>query len=146
MKKIAAILAILFAVLNIACAKDTETKKVNEIYLTANGTTWTVTLEQNKSSAALVELLKKGNITIHAHDYGSFEKVGNLPQSLPRTDRQISTKPGDLILYQGNQITIYYDTNSWSFTKLGHIKGATRQNMLSVLGSGDVDLVLSVEK
>lgn len=68
MKKIAAILAILFAVLNIACAKDTETKKVNEIYLTANGTTWTVTLEQNKSSAALVELLRKGDLTIHTHD------------------------------------------------------------------------------
>ncbi len=127
--------------------------EISSIYLTAirseassERTTWTVTLEQNKSAAALVELLQKGDVTIPAHDYGSFEKVGNLPQSLPRTDTQITTKPGDLILYQGNQITLYYDTNSWSFTKLGHIAGATRESLLSVLGSGNVDLLLSVRK
>lgn len=165
MKKLTALFTILFAALNIVCASgsgdsatsnDSSSKggsTVNQIYLTAirseassERTTWTVELESNKSATALVELLQKGDVTVHAHDYGDFEKVGNFGTSLPRTDKQITTKPGDLILYQGNQITLYYDTNSWNFTKLGHIEGATREGLLKVLGSGDVDLVLSLEK
>ena len=142
MKKLFSILLVtIFAVCS-SCAND----MVNEIYLTANGTTLTVTLENNKSVTALVALLKKGDITIKAHDYGSFEKVGDLGTTIARSDSQITTKPGDLILYLGNQITIYYDTNSWNFTLLGHVKDATKESMLKVLGSGDVDFTLSLIK
>src|SRR5574344_1853700 len=118
MKKLFSILLVtIFAVCS-SCAND----MVNEIYLTANGTTLTVALENNKSVTALVALLKKGDITIKAHDYGSFEKVGDLGTTIVRSDRQITTKPGDIILYLGNQITIYYDTNSWNFTFIGLFK------------------------
>ena len=88
---------------------------------TAKNTVWNVKLSDNSSAEALVQKLKEGPVTLLMHDYGSFEKVGELPFSLPRNDEQITTEPGDVILYQGNQITFYYDTNSWSFTRLGKI-------------------------
>ena len=78
------------------------------------------------------------------HDYGSFEKVGSLPSSLPRNDTQITTEPGDIILYQGNQITFYYDTNSWNFTRLGKIDGITKAGLKKILGKGNVTAVLSL--
>jgi hypothetical protein len=152
MKRLYSMLVIVILAACTACASPAadnaalEETTVSEIYLTANGTTWTVTLENNKSAVALVALLKKGDITIHAHDYGSFEKVGDLGTAIVRSDSQITTKPGDLILYQGNMITLYYDTNSWNFTLLGHIQGATKDGLLSVLGNGNVDLVLSQKK
>lgn len=111
--------------------------QVGETMLTAE-------LEDNSSAAALADLLAEGPITVNLHDYGSFEKVGPLPQSLPTNDAQITTSPGDVILYQGDQISIYYDVNSWSFTRLAHIEGATTESLLSVLGEDDVEVVLSL--
>ena len=78
------------------------------------------------------------------HDYGNFEKVGSLPTSLPRNDEQITTEPGDIILYQGNQITIYYDTNTWSFTRLGKVNGLSQSELKAILGSGGVTAVFSI--
>ena len=72
------------------------------------------------------------------HDYDSFEKVGPLPKSLPRNDTQITTRAGDIILYQGNQITIYYDVNSWNFTKLGKVEDVTQDELKQILGKGNV--------
>ena len=108
--------------------------------------TLTATLYDNSSSRALVELLENSSITIGMHDYGNFEKVGTLPKSLPRNDRQITTEAGDIILYQGNQITFYYDTNSWSFTLLGKIDGVTKEELKKILGKGNVTSVLSISK
>ena len=102
------------------------------------------TLEDNSSAAALVELLKDGPVTVSMQDYGNVEKVGPLGVSLPTNDMQIATKPGDVILYQGDQITIYYDRNTWDFTRLARIEGATREGLLEVLGQGDVEVTLSL--
>jgi len=102
-------------------------------------------LEDNSSAEAFKEKLSEGMLTIKAHDYGDFEKVGSLPWSLVRNDEQITTRPGDIILYQGNQITVYYDTNTWSFTKLAHIEGATRESLLEAFGSGDVEISFYLE-
>ncbi len=112
--------------------------------ITANGTTMTATLEDNSSAGAFAEMLREGPVMVSAHDYGNFEKVGPLPQSLPTNDEQITTQPGDVILYQGNQITIYYDQNTWSFTRLAHIDGATREGLLSMLGDGDVEITFAL--
>lgn len=95
-------------------------------------------------STALLALLKDGDITVNAHDYGSFEKVGSLGTKLPTNDEQITTEPGDVILYQGNQITVYYDTNSWNFTRLGRVQGVTAEELKGILGAGDVTMVLSL--
>ena len=114
-----------------------------------NGTskhTLTATLNDNSSSHALLELLQKGELTIEMHDYGNFEKVGSLPATLPRNDKQITTEPGDIILYLGNQITFYYDTNSWNFTLLGKIDNVTQAELKKILGTGNITAELSVAK
>ena len=78
-------------------------------------------MEDNSSAREFQELLEQGPVTIEMEDYGGFEKVGTLGTDLTRNDRQITTEPGDVILYQGNQITIYYGTNTWNFTRLAKI-------------------------
>lgn len=124
---------------------QSETEAAMKISITINGNDkLSATLSDNSSSKAFYELLKKGEITVKMHDYGNFEKVGDLPQSLPRNDTQITTKPGDIILYQGNQITIYYDTNSWNFTLLGRVDGKTQAELKAILGEGDVTAVFAV--
>ena len=104
----------------------------------------TATLVDNSSATAFYELLKKAPVTIKMRDYGNFEKVGPLGTTLPRNDTQITTTAGDIILYQGNQITIYYDTNSWNFTRLGKVDGTTQAELKKILGKGDVTAVFSV--
>ena len=94
---------------------------MDKITLSFNDRTYTATLADNPSAQAFAELLKDGPLTVSAHDYGNFEKVGSLGTELPRTDEQITTAPGDIILYQGNQITVYYAQNTWNFTRLGRI-------------------------
>ena len=80
------------------------------------------------------------------HDYGSFEKVGETGNTLPRNDERITTEPGDVILYPGTSITIYYDTNSWNFTRLGKIQDAAKEDLLAALGDGNVTVTFSIEK
>ncbi len=104
------------------------------------------TLADNSSAAAFYELLKKGAVAIKMRDYGSFEKVGPLGTTLPRNDTQITTTAGDIILYQGNQITIYYNTNSWNFTRLGKVDGMTQAELKKILGKGDVTAVFEILK
>ena len=120
-----------------------EEKSDNKLKISVNGTELTATLEDNSSAQALTELLKQGNITVDMSDYGNFEKVGNLPQSLPKNDEKITTVPGDIILYQGNKITIYYAENTWDFTKLGHINNITQEELKAILGDGDITVTLS---
>ena len=75
-----------------------------------------------------------------------MKKVGSLGTSLPRNDEQITTTAGDIILYQGNQITIYYDTNSWNFTRLGKVDGVTQAELKKILGKGDITAVFEILK
>ena len=114
--------------------------------LTIGNTVWTATLAGNTSAGALLELLAGGPVTIPMRDYASMEKVGSLGQSLPRNDEQITAKPGDLILYQGNALVIYYSPNSWSFTYLGSIDNVTQEELREVLGSGDTEVTLSLDE
>lgn len=85
-----------------------------------------------------------GDVIVAMHDYGNFEKAGSLGFTLPRKDANITTTQGDVILYQGNQITIYYDENTWNFIKLGHID-ISHAELMSILGSDDVKVVFSIE-
>lgn len=123
--------------------KDMET---NTIKLTVNGRSFTVTLAKNTSAEALKKHLSQKSVSIRVHDYDDMEKVGSLGFSLPRNDMQTTTKPGDIILYQGNYIVFYYDTNSWNFTRLGQIDGiSSRREMLDLLGGkGEVTVTLSL--
>lgn len=128
---------ILIALSIMASAQD-------RIYLTANGETRSVTIADNDATAMLKTLLAEGNISVSMHDYGGFEKVGSLPQSLPSSDSQISTAPGDIMLYLGNQMVIFYGQNSWAYTRLGKIDNASASEIKDFLGNGSVDVILSL--
>ena len=129
-------------------APESEQKDGSEVMkklgISVGGNLLTADFEDNSSAEAFASRLAEGSVTVSMSDYGDFEKVGSLGFSLPRNDRSIDTVPGDVILYQGNQITIYYDENSWSFTKLAHIPGATRESVLDFLGSGTVSVTFSL--
>lgn len=78
-------------------------------------------------------------------DYGNMEKMGPIGKDLPTNDEEITTKAGDLILYQGNSLVIYYDENSWNFTRLGKIEGVTGEELLDAFGDGDVTVTFSLQ-
>lgn len=123
-----------------------ERKEDMKLYIRVNNRILTATLENNSSVDALIEKLEKQDITLDMEDYANFEKVGALGFSLPRNDKQITTEAGDIILYQGNSITIYYDTNSWSFTKLGKIDNISQKELKQILGNGNVTVTLTLDK
>ncbi len=117
-----------------------------QLIIEANDRQMNVSLYGNSSAEALIEKLnKEGSVTLELHEFGNFEKVGDLPWELPRNDEEITTKPGDLLLFEGNKITIYYDVNTWDFTPLGKIVGYTRQELLDILGEGDVTVTLMLD-
>ena len=116
-----------------------------KVLLKVGGNSMTATLTDNEATRELTKLLEQGDITIRMSDYGGFEKVGALPQSLPTSNTQITTVLGDIMLYQGNQMVIFYGSNSWSYTRLGKIDEATASNIKQFLGNSDVTLTLSLE-
>ena len=126
--------------------KEEEPVKQAQFYMIVGETTFTADFADNSSADAFRELLAQGDLTINMSDYGSFEKVGSIGQSLPREDTQISTTTGDVILYQGNQIVVFYGTNSWSYTRLGKIQNATKDDLLTAFGSGNVTITFSLTK
>jgi len=150
-KRFPLIMMVLLLCMATACASDGSGAMDNEsmkitIEVTSDTGTYklSATLLDNSSSTAFYSALEKAPITVDMHDYVSFEKVGSLGMSFPRNDTQITTEPGDIILYQGNQITIYYDENTWSFTLLGKIDSVTSSELRSILGKGNVKAVFSV--
>ena len=122
-----------------------QTEAPVKLKIHVNDTTFTATLEENSSAKAFAEFLTQGDLTLDMHDYGSFEKVADLPRSFPRNDKQIDTDAGDIILYQGNSITIYYDKNSWNFTRLARIDNVNKKRLQQILGKGNVKATFSVE-
>ena len=147
-------MAMLLPVCSLACvaAEETETpapkiaaeEGETMIYAHIGERVLTIRPADNSSAAAFVELLKRGDVTVLMHDYGGFEKVGSLGTNLPVNDEPITTEPGDVILYQGNQITIYYARNSWTFTRLGKVQGLTETELRETLGDGDPAVTFSL--
>ena len=101
--------------------------------------------EENESVAALTELVKDKPLTVQTSMYGGFEQVGSIGTSLPRNDAQTTTQAGDIVLYSGNQIVVFYGTNSWAYTRLGHITDKTAAQMKDLLGNENVTIVISME-
>ena len=113
--------------------------------LRINETEIEVLWEDNESVSALRELAKHAPLTIQMSPYGGFEQVGPIGQSIPRNDVQTVTEPGDLVLYSGNQIVVFYGSNSWAYTRLGKIRGLNPSSLTELLGSGAVTLTISFE-
>ena len=115
------------------------------LHLSVNGRELAVNWEDNKSVAALTELVSSEPLTVQMSMYGGFEQVGSLGMSLPRNDSQTTTQAGDIVLYSGNQIVIFYGSNSWAYNRLGRITDQSADEMVDLLGSGDVTVTLSWE-
>ena len=116
------------------------------IKITVSGATLPVRIENNAATRALVAALREAPITYEAHDYGGFEKVGALGRSLPASDTQITTQAGDVILYSGDQIVLFYGSNSWSYTRLGKMQYGSLDALKSFLkaGEGNISVTLSL--
>ena len=104
----------------------------------------TVTWEDNESVAALAELLREQPMSIQMSMYGGFEQVGSFGTSLPRDDEQTTTQAGDIVLYSGNQMVVFYGSNSWAYTRLGRITDKSAEELEELLGSGDVTITLEL--
>lgn len=126
---------------------NTSDTTMPKLKMTIAGKSMTATLVRNSSAEALVAQLRQGDIVYEAHDYGDFEKVGDLGYDFPQNNTHITTTPGDIILYTGNNLCIYYGTNTWNFTLLGKIDGATSTNVRSFVnaGGGNVRVTLSLD-
>ncbi len=114
-----------------------------ELILSIGDKMISVEWENNESVDALKDLAGSG-MQINMSMYGGFEQVGSLGASLPRNDSQTTTSPGDIVLYSGNQIVIFYGSNSWAYTRLGKITGLNEQELKDTFGNGDVTIGLSV--
>ena len=104
---------------------------------------FSATLEENEAVASFVEMMRENPVSIQMSDYSGFEKVGSLGTNLPASNSQTTTHAGDIVLYNGNQIVIFYGSNSWSYTRLGHVDDLTGWE--EALGSGDVTVTFSLE-
>lgn len=118
-----------------------ETMEWDTFYVTVGGETFEAVFADNAGAQALGELLAEEPITIQMSDYAGFEKVGALGQSLPTSNRQTTAQAGDIVLYQGNQIVLFYGSNAWNYTPLGRIKDLTGWE--AALGSRDVSVTFS---
>ena len=124
-----------------------EEDMTEKLYITIGNQTLPVTLVKNNATEALMAALAANPITYEADDYGGFEKVGALGMSLPTNNQQLTTQAGDVILYSGNQIVLFYGSNSWSYTRLGRIEYESLEQLKSFLkaGQGRVSVTLSAE-
>ena len=121
---------------------ESEEEEASMMKMKINDTPVTVAWEDNESVAALKDLAMNG-LTIQMSMYGGFEQVGSIGRHLPSSDVQTSTSSGDIVLYSSNQLVVFYGSNSWAYTRLGHITDKTPEEMQALLSNGDVTITLS---
>ena len=114
-----------------------------KLHLFINDTEVSVEWQNNDSVNALIALVSTDPLTVSMSMYGGFEQVGSLGTTLPRNDKQTTTSAGDIVLYSGNQIVVFYGSNSWAYTRLGKIKNKTATQMAELLGNGNVRITIS---
>ena len=127
--------------LNFAENKTTMTDKM---YITIGGQTQSVTLANNAATQELVSRLQQGDVTVTLNSSGGFEIWGALGFSLPTSNEQINAQPGDVILYNGSNICIFYSTNSWSYTRLGKIDGLSESQLRTFLKAGESNISVTL--
>ena len=157
----AVVLIIAMAMLLTACSGSNEAQENEEpeqntesteedngmesITMKINDEEMTVTWEDNESVEALAKLVSESPLTIDMSMYGGFEQVGAIGTDLPSNDISITTKPGDIVLYTSSNMVVFYGSNSWSYTMLGHIENKSEDELEALLGANDVKITLSAE-
>ncbi|MBE5958695.1 MAG: hypothetical protein E7254_07535 [Lachnospiraceae bacterium] len=101
-----------------------------------------VAWEDNESVRELKKIAGNGEIKIPMSMYGGFEQVGSLGTNISRQDVQMRTEPGDIVLYSGNQMVVFYGSNTWAYTRLGKIQGLTSEELKNLLGTGNVTITI----
>ena len=142
MNKLLSIIILWLTALSLSAQNNSSNMNIN--ITVNNNKVLEATLVDNSSTRALVERLQQGSVTYTSSPYGNFESVGDIGFTLPTNNTQITTSAGDVILYQGRNICLYYATNSWNFTRLGRITNATQSELRDLLSSGDVTITLSL--
>lgn len=131
---------VIFLALTILCAAPCFAD--SSIKISVDGVRLNVEWEDNESVKALRKLAP---VTVKMSAYGGFEQVGSLGKNLPRNDTHITTKPGDIVLYSGNQIVIFHGANSWAYTRLGKITGKSNAELTEIFDKPGVTLKISAE-
>ena len=126
--------------------EEDEPMQEKSLKMSIGDTAVEVEWEDNESVEALAKLAETEPLVIKMSMYGGFEQVGSLGESLPRNDVQTTTEAGDIVLYSGNQIVVFYGSNSWAYTRLGHIVDKTAEEMAELLSGGDVTVTISMEE
>jgi len=122
---------------------EVEENMNKTIYAKIGDSTFTIELEDNESTEALIHLLEEGERTVSCRNYGGFEKVCDLGVSLPSDDTQMTSSPGDVFLYVGSQIVIFHGSNSWSYTKLGHVTDISDEELRNILSGPETEITFS---
>ena len=127
-----------------AAEMETDEEEVSEMTLkmSIGDTPVQVDWEENESVEALKKLCADEPLTIKMSMYGGFEQVGSIGSKLPRNDKQTTTAAGDIVLYSGNQMVVFYGSNSWAYTRLGHITDKDAEEMAELLSNGDVTITV----
>jgi len=120
-----------------------ETKGADNMVMRIGDTKVSVTWEENASVEELRALAASG-LTISMSMYGGFEQVGSIGQAITRNDEQTVTGPGDIVLYSGDQLVVFYGSNSWAYTRLGRIN-LSEAELTELLSNGDVTITLQAE-
>ena len=117
-----------------------------KMFITIDGRTETATLVDNAATRELVARLQTAPVTMTLNSSGGFEIWGSLGFSLPTSNEQVNAQPGDIVLYNGSNICMFYGTNSWSYTRLGKIDGLTESELRTFLKAGEskISVTLSV--
>ena len=124
--------------------EPTTTTMTQKMYLTIEGRTEEVSLVTNSATEALVKKLEQGDITLTLSSSGGFEIWGALGFSLPTSNQQVNAQPGDVVLYNGSNICIFYGTNSWSYTRLGKIQGLSTSELKAFLKAGESEVKVTL--
>ena len=122
-------------------SESTEEDTSMKLTVTVNDTPFTATLADTEAARTLADMVEEQPVTLTLSDYAGFEKVGPLGFDLPASDRQTTTTAGDMVLYQGDQLVLFYGSNAWSYTRLGRIDDLS--GWAAALGSGVVTVTLS---
>jgi hypothetical protein len=117
---------------------------IEKLYITIGGETQTASLIDNAATRELVTRLQDGPITLTLNSSGGFEIWGPLGFALPTSNEQVNAQPGDIVLYNGNNICLFYGSNTWSYTRLGHIDDLTQSQLRSFLKAGESNISVTL--
>ena len=124
---------------------ENNIEEIIKMKMTINGTAVDVSWENNESVKALAKMAGNGPVTIMTEPYGGFEQVGSIGETLPSSDTNITTKAGDIMLYTGSQMVIFYGSNSWAYTRLGRITDKSDSELKELLGGAGVTVTITAE-